>query len=81
MAIATHGLEHTGLSVDIHVSYLSTAKENDILTIEGKTTKVGRNLGFTTVNIFKGPDHDLTLVASGTHTKYILRDNHGSKTS
>jgi acyl-coenzyme A thioesterase 13 len=81
MAIATHGLEHTGLSVDIHVSYLSTAKEDDILTIEGKTTKVGRNLGFTTVNIFKGPDHDLTLVASGSHTKYILRDNQGSKTS
>jgi acyl-coenzyme A thioesterase 13 len=81
MAIATHGLEQTGLSVDIHVSYISTAKENDILTIEGKTTKVGRNLGFTTVNIFKGQEDDLTLVATGSHTKYILRDTQGSKAS
>ena len=81
MAIATHGLEQTGLSVDIHVSYISTAKENDILTIEGKTTKVGRNLGFTTVNIFKGEDDNLTLVATGSHTKYILRETQGSKTS
>lgn len=81
MAIATHGLEQTGLSVDIHVSYISTAKENDLLTIEGKTTKVGRNLGFTTVNIFKGQGDDLTLVASGSHTKYILRDTQGAKTS
>ena len=81
MAIATHGLEQTGLSVDIHVSYLSTAKENDILTIEGTTTKVGRNLGFTTVNIFKGQDDNLTPVATGSHTKYILREAQGSKTS
>jgi acyl-coenzyme A thioesterase 13 len=81
MAIATHGFEQTGLSVDIHVSYISTAKENDILTIEGKTTKVGRNLGFTTVNIFKGQEDNLTLVASGSHTKYILRETQGLKTS
>ena len=81
MAVATHGLEQTGLSVDIHVSYLSTAKENDILTIEGKTTKMGRNLGFTIVNIFKGPEDDLTLVATGSHTKYILRENQGSRAS
>lgn len=81
MAIATHGLEQTGLSVDIHVSYISTAKENDTLTIEGKTTKVGRNLGFTTVNIFKGQEGNLTLVATGSHTKYIIRETQGLKPS
>jgi hypothetical protein len=75
MAVATHGLEQTGLSVDIHVSYISTAKENDILTIEGETTKVGRNLAFTTVSILKGEDDNLILVATGSHTKYILRGN------
>jgi len=74
MAIATHGLEHTGLSIDIHLSYISTAVEGDILTIEGTTTRIGQTLGFTTVNIFKGDDDKLTPVATGSHTKYILRD-------
>ena len=81
MAIATHGLEQTGLSVDIHITYISTAKENDVLTIEGTTTKVGRNLGFTNVNIFKGEDDNLMPVATGSHTKYILRETQASKTS
>jgi acyl-coenzyme A thioesterase 13 len=74
MAIASHGLEQTGLSTDLHVTYASTAKLGDILTIEGKTIKVGRNMGFTTVTIFKGDGEDQIVVAHGTHTKYILRD-------
>ena len=51
MAIATHGYEQTGLSVDIHVTYIGIAKEGDALSIEARTTKVGRNLGFTTSTI------------------------------
>lgn len=74
MAIASTGLEKTGLSTDIHVSYVSTAKLDDILTIEGSVSKVGRNLGFTTVTIYKGEGQDRSVVAHGTHTKYILRD-------
>lgn len=74
MAIASTGLEKTGLSTDIHVSYVSTAKLGDTLTIEGRTSKVGRNLGFTTVTILKGEGDQRTVVAHGTHTKYILRD-------
>ena len=70
MAIATHGHEQTGLSVDIHVTYIGIAKEGDILTIEARTTKVGRNLGFTTITI----SSEKGVVAQGTHTKYILRD-------
>jgi acyl-coenzyme A thioesterase 13 len=81
MAIATHGLEKTGLSTDIHVSYSSGAKLGDVLTIEGKTTKVGRNMGFTTVTIYKADGDETmgTIVAHGTHSKYILRDTQGSK--
>lgn len=74
MAIASTGLEKTGLSTDIHVSYVSTAKLDDVLTIEGSVSKVGRNLGFTTVTIYKGEGEDKSVVAHGTHTKYILRD-------
>ncbi|KIX06101.1 uncharacterized protein Z518_04075 [Rhinocladiella mackenziei CBS 650.93] len=81
MAIASTGLEKTGLSTDIHVSYVSTAKLGDVLTIEGNVSKVGRNMGFTTVTISKGNGEDKTIVAHGTHTKYILRDQQQSKSS
>ena len=79
MVIASHGLEHTGLSTDIHVSYASSAKEGDTLSIEARTTKVGRNMAFTTVTIYKGDGEEQTVVAYGTHTKYILRDVEKSK--
>lgn len=81
MAIATHGLEKTGLSTDIHVTYVSGAKADDVLTIEGKTTKVGRSMGFTTVTIYKADGDEAmgTIVAHGTHSKYISRDAQGSK--
>ena len=81
MAIATHGLEQTGLSTDIHVTYSSGAKLGDVLTIEGKTTKVGRNMGFTTITIYKanGDESMGTVVAHGTHSKYIMRDTQVSK--
>ncbi len=75
MAIASTGMAKTGVSTDIHVSYVSSAKLGDPpLTIEGKVSKVGRNLGFTTVTIYKGEGDDQQVVAHGTHTKYILRD-------
>lgn len=84
MAIASTGLEQTGFSTDIHVSYVSTAKEGDILTIEGKTSRVGKNMAFTSVTIYKGEStsgdlEELTVVATGTHTKYILRDQEKAK--
>lgn len=74
MAIASTGLEKTGLSTDIHVSYVSSAKLGDVLTIEGNVSKVGKNMAFTTVTIYKGEGEDKTIVAHGTHSKYILRD-------
>jgi acyl-coenzyme A thioesterase 13 len=74
MAIASTGMEKTGLSTDIHVSYVSTAKLGDVLMIEGNVSKIGRNMGFTTVTISKGAGEKKTIVAHGTHTKYILRD-------
>ncbi|OAP59047.1 hypothetical protein AYL99_06345 [Fonsecaea erecta] len=81
MAIASTGLEKTGLSTDIHVSYVSSAKLGDILTIEGNASKVGRNMGFTTVTIYKGEGTNKSVVAHGTHTKYILRDREQTTTS
>jgi acyl-coenzyme A thioesterase 13 len=74
LAIASHGLDQTGVSVDIHVSYASTASLGDWLEFEARTGKLGRTLAFTTITISKGVDTDSpTLVAQGSHTKYVKR--------
>jgi acyl-coenzyme A thioesterase 13 len=72
LAIASHGLQSTGVSTDIHVSYLSKAVLGDWLEIESRADKVGKTLGFTSVTISKrGDDGQLSIVAQGSHTKYI----------
>ena len=73
MAIASTGLDRTGLSTDIHTSFVSTAKEGDWLEIEGRASKVGGTLAFTTVEIRKAVDGggSAPVVCTGTHTKYV----------
>jgi acyl-coenzyme A thioesterase 13 len=77
MAIATMGKSETGVSTDIHVSYLSAAKEGDVLEITGKVNKLGRSLGFTTVEIALLParggadEGQRKVVCTASHTKYI----------
>jgi acyl-coenzyme A thioesterase 13 len=73
LAIASHGFESTGVSTDIHVSYISKASLGDWLEIESRTDRVGKTLGFTSVTISKrGEDGQLSVVAQGSHTKYII---------
>ena len=72
LAIATHGREKTGVSTDIHTTFISTAKEGDVLEIEGRATKVGGTLAFTSVEIRKvGEDGTNSVVSVGSHTKYV----------
>ncbi|RYO76483.1 hypothetical protein DL766_009055 [Monosporascus sp. MC13-8B] len=73
MAIATWDLrEKTGVSVDIHVRYLSSAGLGDEVEIEGTAEKVGSSVAFTRVVISKVVDGVAgPVVASGTHTKYV----------
>lgn len=71
LAIASCGLDSTGVSTDIHVNYLSTATSGDWLEIESHANKVGKSLAFTTVTISKKTDSGLTIVAQGSHTKYV----------
>jgi acyl-coenzyme A thioesterase 13 len=49
MALAASGLEATGVSVDIHVSYAAAAREGDEIEVEGWVVRRGRTLGFTGV--------------------------------
>ncbi|KXX78785.1 Acyl-coenzyme A thioesterase 13 [Madurella mycetomatis] len=85
MAIAAAtGLAQTGVSTDMHLSYVSTAGEGDTLEIEAWVTRAGRNLGFTRCEIRKGVTTTATsatpgadgrkkgpVVAEGSHTKYL----------
>ncbi|KAL8728326.1 MAG: hypothetical protein Q9166_005469 [cf. Caloplaca sp. 2 TL-2023] len=72
MAIATAGLDNTGLSTDIHTTFVSTAQEGDLLEIESKASKIGASLAFTTIEIRLAGDRG-KIIAHGTHTKYIKR--------
>lgn len=72
MSIATHGYEKTGASVDIHVTYLSTATVGDILDISAVADRVGKTMAFTTIKISKVVDGEVgPLVSKGSHTKFL----------
>lgn len=70
MAIVSTGLNNSGLSTDIHTTYVSTAREGDLLEIESNATKVGASLAFTTIQIRHAGEGG-QVVAHGTHTKYV----------
>lgn len=74
MAIASYDLrDKTGVSTDIHVTYLSSAKEGDWIEVEGRANKVGGTLGFTTATVYKLDEQGQpgTMIATGSHSKYV----------
>jgi acyl-coenzyme A thioesterase 13 len=72
---AYDGRTNTGVSTDIHVTYLSSAKEGDVVQIEGRAPKVGGSLAFTECIIRKvgdgGSEDTWPIVAKGSHTKFV----------
>ena len=71
MAIASTGRDKTGVSTDLHASYVSTAKVGDILKIKGMASKVGANMAYTTVDVSRIRDGTVELVCHGLHTKFV----------
>ena len=72
LAIAATGLEKTGASTDIHTSFVSAAKEGDLLEVTATAAKVGGTLAFTSVEIKKlKEDGTSSVVSTGSHTKYV----------
>ena len=62
----------TGASVDMHLSYLSTAVVGDTLEMVATAERVGGSLAYTTVRISKLVDGgEPKLVTLGQHTKYV----------
>lgn len=64
---AATGRAQTGVSADMHLSYVSTAGEGDTLEIEAWVTRAGRHLGFTRCEIRKGVT-TTTAAATATNT-------------
>lgn len=73
LAICSQDLrEKTGASVDMHLTYLSTAEADDTVVIRSTAERVGGNLAFVTVRINKlaedGTERPVTLAQ---HTKFV----------
>jgi acyl-coenzyme A thioesterase 13 len=72
LCVAATGREKVGASTDIHTSFVSTAKEGDLLTISARAAKIGGTLAFTTVEIERaGENGESIVVTTGSHTKYV----------
>ncbi|XP_050528254.1 acyl-coenzyme A thioesterase 13-like [Daktulosphaira vitifoliae] len=63
-------LSKTGVSVDIHVSYLASAKIGEEVIINAETIKFGRNLAYLEVIMTKKTDN--IVIAKGSHTKFVV---------
>jgi acyl-coenzyme A thioesterase 13 len=53
LAITSTGAPKTGVSTDLHVSFVGGARKGDTLWIEGIAERVGATLAFTRVRIEK----------------------------
>ncbi|KAK3937703.1 HotDog domain-containing protein [Diplogelasinospora grovesii] len=74
LAVASMGLDQTGVSTDMHISYVSTARGGDTLEIEAHVSKLGKTLAYTTVEIRKASPDGIgqgDIVTTGSHTKYL----------
>jgi len=70
-ALMTHDLENmkAGVSVDLHITFLKGAKENDEILIDAKTIKCGKTLAFLECEIRNKKCN--SILVRGTHTKFV----------
>jgi acyl-coenzyme A thioesterase 13 len=74
LAISTHGMDKSGASVDIHVSYLGQAFVGETIEVDATANKVGESMAFTTIRIYKLVDGKPgPMIATASHTKFLRR--------
>lgn len=56
-----------GVSTDMHISFIRAAKLGETVRIVSQCLKKGRNLAFTTVQLYV----DEKLISTGSHTKFM----------
>lgn len=69
LALMTTEKGTPGVSVNINMSYIRSAKTGEEILINAETLKVGKTMAFLDVDITNKETGD--LVARGSHTKYI----------
>ncbi|KAF3763810.1 Thioesterase/thiol ester dehydrase-isomerase [Cryphonectria parasitica EP155] len=75
--VARSGGEKTGVSTDIHASYVSSARVGDTIEVECWLNKLGRSMAFTSVEIRKkdgegeGKGSKKKVLVTGSHTKFV----------
>ncbi|CAG0886213.1 unnamed protein product [Cyprideis torosa] len=58
-----------GVSVDLHVSYLSSVQEGDTVVLQSRLKKMGKTLAFLDVDVLDAETHK--IIARGSHTKFV----------
>lgn len=73
LAVASWDLRaRTGVSADLHVAYVSSAREGDEVEVEARADRVGGALAFTRVVVYRVVDGAAgPVVATGSHSKYV----------
>ncbi|CCD65053.1 Acyl-coenzyme A thioesterase 13 [Caenorhabditis elegans] len=56
-----------GVSVDLHVTYLTAAKIGETLVLDSTVIKQGKTLAFTKAELYRKSDN--VMIATGVHTK------------
>ncbi|KAI8584450.1 hypothetical protein K450DRAFT_194901 [Umbelopsis ramanniana AG] len=67
LALASKGLFATGVSTDLNVTFVSSAKLGQTMNVDAKCVKLGRTLAFTEINV----SADGKIVCQGRHTKFV----------
>ena len=67
MALLARDPTRAGVSVDLSVSYIAAARAGETVRCLGRALKVGRRLGFSSVELRRKSDGE--LLAAGRHTK------------
>ena len=67
LAIAAQTNGKFGVSTDMSISFQRAAQEGDLVQIESKLVKSGRNLCFTTTELYVNDK----IIATGSHTKFM----------
>ena len=70
-ALMTHDVENIrgGVSVDLHVTFLKGARENDEIVIDARTIKCGKTLAFLECEIRNKKCN--SILVKGAHTKFV----------
>ncbi|ROW15780.1 hypothetical protein VPNG_02124 [Cytospora leucostoma] len=71
--VARSGGEKTGVSTDIHLSYVASARVGDEVEVECWVNRLGRNLAYTGVEIRKvaREGEGGKVLVTGSHTKFV----------